>query len=156
MSVRAKIYLAGPIAGLTATEANDWRKYAENVLKSYGLEGLSPLRAKVEQLPQGEALTNQGYEHHPLTSQKGIVTRDRNDVRTCDAVIFNLVGVNKLSLGSAVEFGWADAFRKPIIAILDPADTSNPFCHAFVKELSGFIVPTLDQALAVAAAIFAK
>lgn len=146
---KPRVYLAGPIAGLTAKEASGWRNDFAEQLEIYNIIGLSPMRGKAHVLADKGVLTNQGYDESPLSTQKGIVTRDRNDVMNSDLVLFNLRDVNHLSLGTAVEFGWADAFRKPIIAVLDVTDTHNPFTHAFVKELSGFIVPTLEEAIPV-------
>ena len=142
------IYLAGPIAGKNYKEATEWRNYAADQLNRYGVSARSPMRGK-EHLASVEKFTNQGYEENPLSSQSGIVTRDRFDVRTADVVLMNLVGANTSSLGTAVELGWADAWRIPVVAILDINNSANPMCHAFVKELASIIVPTLDDGIAV-------
>lgn len=138
-------YLAGPIAGLDYTDAVTWRTAAIQRLKEAGIQGRSPMRSK--EFLAGRKLTNQGCEENPLSSQKGIVTRDHFDVRTSDVILMNLSAATRLSLGSAVEIGWASAYKKPIVTVLDLDNTANPHTHAFVRELSGYIVPTLDEAL---------
>lgn len=150
------VYLAGPIAGLTVEQAVTWRAEAAFKLWQRGIQALSPMRAKAELFPQGHVFDNQGHDRSPLTTGKGIVTRDRNDIVTCDLMLVNLTGVNKFSLGTAVEFGWADAYRKPIITIMpdwtggETTNPNNPFHHAFIIELSGYIVNSLDDGLALA------
>lgn len=140
------VYLAGPIAGLTYQSATDWRDYAKKRLAQFGIDGRSPMRDK-SHLKSETVLTDQGYEQRPLSTQKGIVCRDHYDATHCDVILMNLAGAKKASIGSMVELGWASDRQIPIVTILDLNETGNPHTHAFVKELSGFIVPTLDEAL---------
>lgn len=137
-----KIYLAGPILGLSYDQSTDWRNSASRNLLDLGFTPLSPMRHK-EYFGGFDAMPD-AAEKYPLSSQKGIVARDRNDVLRCDAVLMYLVGAPKASIGTMVELGWADAFRKPIIAVMTPSDVH---WHAFVRELSGFIVPTLGEGI---------
>jgi len=142
-----KIYLAGPITGLRFAEATDWREYAEDVLRQRGLEPLSPMRGKdfiLKRIGEQEVL-GQTYEDAPLSSQRGIVARDRWDVSRCDAVIFNLLGAKQVSIGTMIEFGWADMLRKVIVMVIEP--TGNVHDHAFPRELAPYRVTTLDEAL---------
>jgi len=46
MTTRPKVYLAGPIKGLTYTGATDWRDEAKDALYDIGIAGYSPMRAK--------------------------------------------------------------------------------------------------------------
>ncbi|MHA4893061.1 hypothetical protein, partial [Enterococcus faecium] len=41
-----KVYLAGPIGGLTVNEATDWRHRATYMLAKHGLDAYSPMRSK--------------------------------------------------------------------------------------------------------------
>ena len=34
-------------------------------------------------------------------------------------MLVNLLGLEKITLGTMVEYGWADAFRKPIITVIE-------------------------------------
>ena len=146
----SKVYLAGQITGLTYDDANDWREYVIPKLKSAGLTPLNPLRAK-EFLRKFGELRQQYHEASPLSTRKGIVTRDRDDVANCDIVLMNLKGMDRVSIGCMVEVGWADAHRKPIVMVLD--EDLGPYDHEFIKEICGYIVYDLDEALDIVYAI---
>jgi len=90
------------------------------------------------------------YEETPLSCQKGITCRDRMDVMRCDMLFVNFLGAQRVSIGSVMEIAWADAWRKPIIIAMEK---DNVHSHAILRETAGFIVPTLDEAIAVAIAV---
>ena len=53
------VYLAGPITGLTYDGATDWRAYAKARLAKFGIQAVSPMRAKeflkaLPSMPSGE------------------------------------------------------------------------------------------------------
>jgi nucleoside 2-deoxyribosyltransferase len=75
------------------------------------------------------------------------MTRDRYDVMSSDVVLFNLLGTTTVSIGTCIEFGWADAFRKPVVLVMEPE--GNLHDHPMVREAAGYIVPTLDEAVQV-------
>lgn len=145
----ASVYLAGPIAHLTYVEATEWRQYAASFLASHGIQAYSPMRAKEFLISRG--VITPGIYAETLASDPGIVTRDRNDVRTCDLVLANLLDAPQVSVGTPVEYGWADAFRKPIITVME--SQGSPYDHPFVRHLSGYRVVTLDDALEIAVAV---
>lgn len=147
-----RVYLAGPITGLTFGAAIAWRVEAATVLEKNGHEVLSPMRGKdfiLKRIGEAEVL-GQTYEDAPLASQRGIVARDHFDVSRADVVLFNLCGAERVSIGTMIEYGWASAFRKVIITAMGRANVHN---HAFVRELSPYLVPTLPEALEVILAI---
>ena len=144
-----RVYLCGPITGITYEQAEEgWRQYAEKFLAGFGIESLSPMRGKYFLKgiggPIGDNLPH--MEAEAVTSRKGIVTRDRWDVQRCDVVLANLTGAGRISIGSVVEYGWADAFRKPIVTVIEKG--GNVHEHSFIRELSGFVYDDLDEALA--------
>ena len=107
-----KIYLAGPICGLTYEGAQNWRDYFSGKIDPR-IDCFSPLRGK-------EYLTIRGplegsYDEFPLSTDRGITVRDRNDCMGSDLVLFNMLGAQRVSIGTMVEFGWADAARVPSI-----------------------------------------
>lgn len=79
------------------------------------------------------------------------------DVRRSDAILFNLLGAEKVSIGTMIEYGWASAFYKPIITVMENAkgEKRNVHEHLIIRRLSGFRVETLDEGLAVVKALFA-
>lgn len=142
-----RVYLAGPITGLSFAGCTSWRDYARSQLHAHRIEGVSPMRHK--EYLQDEAKVGDCYPEHVLSTQKAIVTRDRNDVLNCNAMIANFQDATKVSIGTCIEFGWADSFRKPIIMILPKYDESV-HNHAMLRELAGAVVNTVDEAIWVA------
>lgn len=86
-----------------------------------------------------------------LSSAKGIVSRDRFDVMSCSVMLANLLEAKRISIGTVIEYGWADAFRKPIITVIEKE--GNPHEHDMIKELTGFRVEDLDRGLYITKAI---
>ena len=145
------IYLAGPIDGCTYDTCTNWREYAIRQLAEDGIIGLSPMRAK-EFLKAHPKLFD-GVHEHPLTADAGVTTRDMWDVRRSDAVLFNLVGAEKVSIGTMIEYGWASAFNKPIVTAIE--DNGNIHEHPMIRRLSGFRANNLESGLAIVRALFA-
>jgi nucleoside 2-deoxyribosyltransferase len=140
-----KIYLAGAISGLTYEEAQDWRTdFAESI--DPRIECFSPLRGK-------EYLTMRGplegsYDEFPLSTDRGITVRDRNDCMGADLVVFNMLGAKRVSIGTMVEFGWADAARVPSVLIMEK--TGNVHEYPMVREIASFRVDNVADAIAIA------
>ncbi len=146
------VYLAGSITGLTYDQGQDWRLPAIEWLQAYGIEGRSPLRCKEFLREIGEITDHRTLEvQNPLSSDAGIVTRDRNDVMTCDAVLMNLLGAKSVSIGTMIEIGWADAFRKPLILVMENEGGLHE--HAMVRGLAGYRVSDLKAGLAICATV---
>ena len=143
------IYLAGPISGLTYDEGQGWRDFVALQLPQE-IRCMSPLRAKADQL-NSVGVIKASYENHPLTSQMGITTRDRFDVMRADAVLFNFLGAETVSIGTVMEVAWADAFRKPIVLVME--NDANIHDHPMVRAVSGFRVDNLDDAVEVLTSI---
>lgn len=145
------VYLAGPIVNCTYDDCTSWREYSVRELATYGITGLSPMMAK-EFLKEHQKLTDR-ISSHVLASDSGIVARDMWDVRRSDAILFNLFEAQKVSIGTMIEYGWASAFNKPIVTIIEKK--GNVHEHLMVRRLSGFRVETLEEGLAVVRALFA-
>ena len=145
-----KVYLAGPIFGLDYEGATSWREEATNLLSDYGILALSPMRAK-EHLKDEKHINHFYNGVEPMSTSKGIVTRDRNDVRTCDIVIAYLKGAERASMGTCIEFGWADAWRKPVIMVAAPGDLHEE--HGIMTEIAGYKVEEVSEAVEIAAAL---
>lgn len=137
-----KIYLAGPISGLTyESAALGWREQIRTLLPEFDL--FCPMRAK--EFLAGEGILQGAYAFNPMSSENGILGRDRNDVFTSDLVIANfLEDEGNMSLGTAMEFGWADAWRKPVIMIAEQDNVHRK--HPMLRGSSVYVVETLDEA----------
>jgi nucleoside 2-deoxyribosyltransferase len=150
-----KVYLAGPITGLTYGQGQDWRQYVSQRF-SKGILGYSPLRAK-QYLDNGHIITDNQDElimhgdlSAALSSDKGICARDRYDCKTADLILMNLLGATRVSIGTMVEIGWATAYDKPIVLVMEAE--GNLHDHMMVRTLP-FIVRNLDNAIKVVNAI---
>lgn len=141
------LYCAGPISGVSYGNSTDWREYIANKLPTH-IKAVSPMRGK-KYLVHEKSIKD-SYEDHPLSCQKGITCRDRMDVMRCDMVLVNFLGADRVSIGSVMEIAWADAWRKPIIVVMEK---NNIHSHAMLKEVSGFIVSDLDEAIMIATAV---
>jgi nucleoside 2-deoxyribosyltransferase len=147
------VYLAGPITGLNYAGATDWRNYAILELGKHNIVGLSPMRAK-NYLSHIQNFTADGDAYRALSvlsSNKGIMTRDRFDATRCDALLVNLLGAKAVSIGTVMEMAWADAYRTPIVCVMEPS--GNPHEHGMILEAIGFRVQTLDEGLEICNAI---
>lgn len=144
----SKVYLAGPITGLNYDGAVDWRNYATEKLRP--IKGFSPMRGK-EYLQREFAekeFTSDGdaYKHFSvMSSNRGIMTRDRYDATTCDVILVNLLGAPRVSIGTVMEIAWADANRIPIVCAMEKE--GNVHEHGMVTEAIGFRTETLDGAI---------
>ena len=139
-----KIYLAGPISGLTYEGAQDWRDYFTNTIDPQ-IACFSPLRGK-EYLKMRGPLEG-SYAEFPLSTDRGITSRDRNDCMGADLVVFNMLGAKRVSIGTMVEFGWADAARVPSVLIMEKE--GNVHEYPMVREIASFRVDNLKDAIAI-------
>lgn len=142
------VYAAGPITGLTYKGATDWRSYIQGLFDrmSGQITVLDPMRGKAF-LKEEVRITSAGYDNQ-IASEKGITNRDRRDVMESDAVIVNLVGSVRVSIGTMIELGWADAARIPIILVMEP--DGNHHDHAMVREVATYRVPSVERAVELA------
>jgi nucleoside 2-deoxyribosyltransferase len=134
------IYLCGPIEGRTYEGAVAWRKEFARAMPPH-IPCLSPMRGKeyLADLP-----TMPFTADTLMSNQRAIVERDRYDTMRCDLMVANLLGADRRSIGSMIEFGWADARRIPIVTIMEPGNVHD---HPFVRELSGWVVGDLESAI---------
>lgn len=133
------IYLAGPISGLDYKGATGWRKNVIQANKDY-MTFASPMRDKfylrdkedVSDVPKDE----------PLSTPRGIMTRDSWDVDRCDTVFANFLGATKVSIGTVMECAWAWRKHIPLIVVMED---DNIHQHPMLLESAGFVVPSLDE-----------
>ena len=65
-------------------------------------------------------------------------------VMRSNLVFVNFLGADKVSIGTAIELGWADAFRKPVVIVMEE---DNIHRHAMIDQIPGYIVTTLDDGI---------
>lgn len=144
------VYLCGQITGLSYEDARyGWRqKFIESVAGT-DITPLSPMRAKAH-LEHVEELSQWGDPSSVLSCPRGLTTRDRFDVSRSSILFANFLGMDRISLGSMIEFGWADAMRIPILCIMED---DNPHQHAMSMDLIGWRCRSLEEGIAVVKAV---
>jgi nucleoside 2-deoxyribosyltransferase len=154
---RPIVYLAGGIAGLPGNETIHWRNFSRVALEQHDIETLDPMRAKDKLSSQAQISHNfHDYEENgAFFTSRGIMTRDFNDVKRCDALLVNLLGLEKPSLGTIMELAWAYALQKPAVVAIEKS--GNPHDnHPMIHEAMPFRVETLDEAIFSVAVILGR
>lgn len=147
--MKPKVYLAGPIAGLSFDDATTWRILAKGLLADSGIDAYSPLRNK-EYFKDINKFENKGYEEFPLSTSKAVVCRDFLDCTTSNVVIVYLLGAKSISIGTVMEIAWAYQARVPIILVMEK---DNLHSHCMVNECANFKVDNLEDAINIAKSV---
>jgi hypothetical protein len=135
------LFLAGPLTGISYGDALDWRKYVESKLPA-DVIAFSAIRGKRH--VANERVLKDSYPEHLLSTPQGTITRDRYDASRCDALFVNFLNADRVSIGTIMEMAWADAWRIPIILVMEKGNVHD---HAFVRQVSAFIAGDLDEAI---------
>ena len=143
LRAKPRVYLAGPISGLTHEECVGWRKYADDKLAPHGIVCFSPMRGK--EYLKGHGVLEQSYPRYALSTDRGIMSRDHNDVIEANALLVNLLGVKRVTVGTVMELAWAWDRHIPTVVVMEEAD--NPHDHPMVREAIGWRVKTLDEGI---------
>lgn len=152
-----KVYLAGPITGLTHTESTDWRQEAMDYLIDFGIKGLSPLRGK--EYLKGIGVIDDNYDESQnklaavMSSQRGIYWRDKFDCNRADALLINLLGAQKVSIGTVMEIAWAAANEIPAVLVIEKE--GNIHEHCMIREACPYRVDNLEDALYIITSLLA-
>ena len=148
-----RIYLAGPIRGLTFEDATDWREHAADQLRVLGHIGVSPMRGKEYLKGRGLLLGDRGsgsFEEFPMSSEKGIYGRDIFDLTKCDVILANLAGATQLSIGTCMEIQAGRDRGKYVLVVLEDGSTHD---HPFIRQAASLVVNDLDTAIDVLAVL---
>lgn len=141
------VYLAGPITGQTYDGAVDWREVA-SVLLAPDIKAFSPMRGKRYIQEMTDEFGIRSEYPQPLSTAQAITARDRNDVINRDLVLANFTGATRVSIGTVGEIFWADAYRRPVVGILDELHD-----HAMLRSLIGWFAEDIEEACALVRAI---
>ena len=151
MSIRHKVYLAGPVTGFRMHEAWDWRNEADSQLTLYNIDSINPMRMLSPTTPAREILQDnmEGKDAGDKTS--AILARCHWDVQRCDAVLVNMEGAVVASIGTAMEIAWAVAYQKPIVIVDVPG---SPHDHCMIRSSTPYFCRTLDEGMDVLYKLF--
>jgi nucleoside 2-deoxyribosyltransferase len=138
---KPRIYLAGPISGLSFDEATAWRLQV-NAALSPRIEVADPMRGK--DALKGDAKLADGYNIHPLMTDKAIFERDLQDVMRADLLLVNLLAAKQVSQGTLYEIAWAYLLRKPTVIVMERR--GNLHDHLFLRQATAFRTDNLPEA----------
>lgn len=153
---RPIVYLYGPITGLTFDGAQDWRTWMARELDRFGIDAVSPLRAK-DYLRECGQLTGHGRDFLDLgvfSTPQAILARDKFDVLRADMLVGNFLGAERVSTGSMFEQAWAHLHHKPIAAAIEKE--GNPHDHIFFNTTLGFRTQSLEELRSIVVATLAS
>jgi nucleoside 2-deoxyribosyltransferase len=143
--MRGFAYLAGPITNAGSFElATNWRYQVGLWLEDMEIGSYSPMRGKGF-LKNNWKLKLDGSYDHILSTSKAIVNRDYFDIMRSDVMLVNLLGTDRASIGSCIEFGWAHGNDTPIVMVVGE---HNIHQHAMLKEMATFITADLEEGVA--------
>jgi len=121
-----RVYLAGPIRGLTYWQAFAWRKLAREVIESWGyaLAYVPTLPGETRvpsytQLLDARVIGGAGNE--------ALAAEDYAQVVGCQAV-FVYLNSNQPPVGTLIEIGWAYALHKPVLLVCSETATWTSHC----------------------------
>lgn len=147
--MQPKVYLAGPISGLSYAGCTDWREHAIARLGEFNIRGLSPMRCK-EYLSHLSNISADGHEYAHLgdfATPRAVMTRDHFDATRCDVLLVNLLGAEKVSIGTCMEIAWAFTHKIPVICAIEDNSIHS---HMMIDEAIGFRTTDLDRAIDIA------
>jgi nucleoside 2-deoxyribosyltransferase len=152
----SKVYLSGPITGLTYWQARyKWRKTFAEMLEGLGgghIVLLSPMRHEGHLAEMKSPIGPETLPSHLFSHPKLIVAKDFLDIEESTLVVVNFLGSTVVSQGTLIEMGYAKRAGKQIIVISDDTDPHN---SPFIKEL-GIVVRTLEEAAAIVASLLSE
>lgn len=136
--MRPKVYLSGPISGLSYADATKWRQ-AACILLSPDIDVLDPMRG----------ISEAEYHDAPCSpsAERAIFMRDYTDCLQADAILVNLVQpVDRVSIGTMMEIAWAYNLNIPAVLMAPGGKLKVPHDHLFIRRAVARTVSTLDTA----------
>lgn len=141
-----RIYLAGPIGGLTPPQVFDHFESLAAKLRPY-YEVLHPMLGKGHFRQSPATFVTEGYTH-PVSNNHSITRRDLWCVQQANIVLADFSRTpDAVTIGTCIELGWGYAFHKHTLAVLD-LSVPNVHQHAFILECADIVWPTMAQAVA--------
>ena len=139
-----RVYLAGPMAGLTPKIASAWREVVTDQLIEAGFEVVDPMRGTEKIHSERKKFQTKKYPaDKPSLSDKALVNRDKFDVKRSDIIFVNFLGAEKRSLGTTCEIAFNMVYGNLCVIVMEERNVHN---HPFIRE-GGIIFDNLDDAV---------
>jgi nucleoside 2-deoxyribosyltransferase len=145
--MKLRIYLAGPITGMSKADVFTYWDDARKTFTDLGYEVFSPMTGKDyfrTDLPSEKFKPAGENSHSPISCDHAIAHRDMWMVNMVDVVYVNLFKAERVSIGCVTEIAWAKAFGKQIIVSMEDKGVHD---HAFIRECATIVFPTPDEAV---------
>ena len=132
------IYLAGAVTGVTYEDAVIWREYVMERLPR-GIRCINPI-------PPDVLVGAVGRIQTPAELYGIIARRSYWFVQQCDVVLANLLIVppSGVSIGTVAEIGAANALRRLLVVVLQPA---SAYDHPLITD-GAVVTNTIEAAVA--------
>ncbi len=117
-----KVYLGGPIAGCTDSEANDWRDDLTERYAAANIEFVNPMA--------------RDYRGEEGDHTNEIVDLDKRDIdRICDALLFNLPCRSRPYFGSSMEIKHGFDNGLPIVVAIPEGLPVSPWVRRHATKI---------------------
>ncbi len=123
-----KVYLAGPINGMSDEMAKSWRGTAREMLEKRGLEILDPMV--------------RDYRGKEELNIEALVEQDKRDIDEADAILAN---VWKVSAGTSMEIFYAWSLGKPVITLITPGSRPSPWVSYHSTYVTTSLLDACEQ-----------
>lgn len=140
---KQKLYLAGPVSGLSYIDSIEWREKVKIDLEATGkYTCVSPMRGKeylshiADFAPVGKP-NDLNYNHY-------VFQRDHYDVHRADVVLANLEGAKRVSIFTMMEMAWAYQNNTFVLTVMEPGNIHEHLC---TYHVSSAVVSKLDDAV---------
>lgn len=141
---KGTVYLSGPITGLDYKGARfGWREYVANMME-HGIKVLSPMRHEGH-LAEIKGTLEKEYPTHYFSGARVIVEKDMLDIKRSDIMLVNLLGAQRVSIGTVSEIGMAMTMGKTIVLVME--DSGNVHDHPFVTIPAALRLNNLQDAV---------
>ena len=148
-----RVYLSGPMGGLTVKKACAWRTEATKQLAKFSISVLNPMRDEYDSEQEIISTNYRDFKDRGLFfTTKSIAARDFNDVKLADCLLINFLGTKTASLGTIVELAWAYALQKPAVIVIE-AEGNPHDNHPLLHECMPFRAQTLAEGVKAVALI---
>lgn len=137
-----KVYLAGPMTGLTVREAKARRQEVKLRFMEWGHRVRCPLRGE-----EGDDQVIGAAGEESYAPPRAVYERDLADVRWCDVLFLDLTDATRVSIGSMKEQTWGKALNKYVV-LVDPLwGQGSIHDHLFTEYEASVIFTDRDDAI---------
>lgn len=140
------VYLAGPVSGFDYEKATTWRQLVAQVFRDTtpDVRAIDPLRGITE---DDYRLLDHGMYDNKSCACDHYMERDFMDIRRSSMLFVNLIGAERVSIGTMMEMGFAKALGIPMVLAIDAAMDNPHLKHPWVRDLPIHKTTSVHQAV---------